>query len=360
MTRARSIPEVTFRGDHFARGLQRGRMLRDTLDVPDLPALPPDFVAACRDAAFKLHPAVEAEFEGLIEGGDFDRARMEAYYFARLESRLGGCTMFGIEPPRGDGARGPLVGRNYDWALADLRWCRLERCELPGGPRRIGYTHHWAGCPDALNEHGLYVAIASLPAEPVRSAGVQWSILVDALTEGCGTVEDAIAVCARARHLRPMSYMLADAGGAVAIVEATPAMVFVRRPERGVVLAANAPLGGERVAEHTAADYDLPLGPPEDAPAMERRQRTLERSARRIARAAEMLQGAGRAVTREAIRAVLSDHEAPICTGDHVAPGGGRWGTIWSGICEPAEGEFLIAPGQPCRFDYQSFRLADR
>ena len=352
-----SIPEVTFRGDAYARGLQRGRMLRDTLEVPDLPGLPPDFVAACRDVACELHPAVEAEFEGLVRGGDFHRARMEAYYFARLESRLGGCTMFGVAPEAREAGRGPLAGRNYDWAVADLRWCRLERCNPLGRPQRIGYTHHWAGCPDVLSEQGLYVAIASLPAEPVRCVGVQWSILVDVLSESCSSVGEAVAVCAGARHLRPMSYLLADAGGEVAIVEATPSAVRVRRPEQGVVLAANAPLGGELLAEHATADIDPPLGPAEDARSEERREKVAERSARRIARAKEMLLDRSEAIARDLARAVLSDHEAPICTGDHEAPDGGRWGTIWSGICEPAEGEFLIAPGRPCRTDYSVFTI---
>jgi hypothetical protein len=356
---ARPIAEVTFRGDHSARGLQRGRMLRDTLRVPDLPSLPPDFVAACRAAALELHPLAEAEFDGLVRGGAFDRARMEAYYFARLESRLGGCTMLGVGPERREGARGraarcgPLTGRNYDWAVSDLRWCRLERYEPPGGARRIGYTHHWAGCPDVLSERGLYVAIASLPAEPVRAAGVQWSILVDALSEGCATVAEAVAVCARVRHLRPMSYLLADASGALAVVEATPGAVRVRRPEGGVVLAANGPLGGELLAEHLDAEYE-PLGPPEDALA---REKTIERSARRIVRARDMLSCAGATITDGAVRRILADHEAPICTGDHLAPDGGRWGTIWSGLCKPAKGAFAIAPGRPCVTDYVSFRL---
>ncbi len=348
-----AMAEVTFSGDHYARGLERGRMLRETLHVPDLPGLPPEFVAGCRAAALELHPAAEAEFEGMVRGGGFDRARMEAYYFARLESRLGGCTMFGVEPARRGDGRGPLAARNYDWAVSDLRWCRLERYEPPRGPRRIGYTHHWAGCPDVLCERGLYVAIASLPAEPVRAAGVQWSILVDAMSEGCATVPEAVEVCAWVRHLRPMSYLLADAAGAVAVVEATPGAVRVRRPEGGLVLAANAPLGGELLAEHRTADHDPPLGPPQDEGI---RRRVAERSERRIARALELL-GVG-AVTEEAARRVLSDHQAPICTGDHAAPDGGRWGTIWSGLCNPAEGEFAIAPGRPCSKAHQSFWLA--
>ncbi len=173
------------------------------------------------------------------------------------------------------GGRGPVAARNYDWAVSDLCWCRLERHEPPEGPRRIGYTHHWAGCPDVLSERGLYVAIASLPAEPVRAAGVQWSILVDALSEGCATVAEAVSVCGRARHLRPMSYLLADAEGEVAVVEATPGAVRVRRPEGGVVLAANGPLGGDLLAEHGAADYEPPLGPPEDAHARAARGRAV-------------------------------------------------------------------------------------
>jgi len=350
MGRARAIPETVFRGDHYARGLQRGRQLKETLTVPDLGHLPPEFVAACRAAALELHPAAEDEFEGIVRGGRFDRARMEAYYFARLESRLGGCTMFAV-------GSGPLVGRNYDWAASDLRWCRIEHWEPPAGPRRIGYTHHWAGCPDVLSERGLYVAIASLPAEPVRSAGVQWSILVDAISERCRTVAEAVAVCAGVRHLRPMSYLLADAAGSAAVVEATPGAVRVRRPEQGLVLAANAPLGGDLLAEHRCVDYDPPLGPPDDAVAQERRKRAMESSQRRIARARRMLLGRQGEAGPDLVRQVLCDHEAPICTGNHGAPDGGRWATIWSGICRPAEGEFLIAPGQPCRFDYQLFRL---
>ncbi len=134
------IPEVTFRGDHYARGLERGRMLARTLRVPELPGLPPGFVAGCRAAALDLHPAAEAEFEGIVRGGGFDRARMEAYYFARLESRLGGCTMIGIEASRLAEADGPLAARNYDWAVSDLRWCRLERYEPTDAPRAASAT----------------------------------------------------------------------------------------------------------------------------------------------------------------------------------------------------------------------------
>ncbi len=163
---------------------------------------------------------------------------------------------------------------------------------------------------------------------------------------------EAVAACARVRHLRPMSYLLADAAGGVAVVEATPGAVRVRRPEGGMVVAANAPSGGELLAEHGSVEYDPPLGPPADA---RTRERVAERSRRRIARVQELL-GAG-SVSDEVVSRILSDHEAPICAGDHAAPDGGRWGTIWSGISKPAEGVFAIAPGRPCTSDYRALQL---
>ncbi|MCK4284058.1 MAG: hypothetical protein KAX44_07050 [Candidatus Brocadiae bacterium] len=360
MTSARTIREVVFEGGHFERGVQRGRRLRGTLVLPDLSALPPRFVQECRDAAGALHPPALEEFEGLVCGGGFDRDRMTAYYFARLESRLGGCTMFAAAPQCRSEGSGPVVGRNYDWAVEDLRWCELHRYRPTEGLRRIGYTHHWAGCPDVLNERGLYVAIASLPGTSggPQPPGVQWSILVEMMSERCGTVAEALGVCGRVRHLRPMSYLIADASGDAAIVEATPWEVRVRRPRDGFVVAANVAQGGELLATHTVRSVGYAL--PEPAgPGREADVRVAGRAERRVARATRLLRQEMPAVSEESARRILTDHRAPICTGDHRRADGAPWATIWSGICTPADGRFQIAPGLPCRHDYRTFTFAD-
>jgi hypothetical protein len=348
---------VTFEGGHYERGLLRGQRLRDTLELPALPQLPEGFVRGCMRAAEAFYPPAVEEFEGLVRGGGFGRSLLMAYYFARLESRLGGCTMFAVEPAfRSDGP-GPIVGRNYDWAVSDLRWCELQRYDADGSLRRIGYTHHWAGCADVLNESGLYLAIASLPPEPVRLPGVQWSIVVERVTECCATVAEAVAVCASVRHLRAMSYLLADAGGGVAVVEATPHQVRVRQAADGFVAATNIPQGGEPVGVPEAApEHALPepIGPASTG----RRRYSMAPSRRRLQRARELLRMALPRVGEESVRRILSDHEAPICTGDHAMRDGGRWATIWSGVCRPAEGVFAIAPGMPCGHDYEPFKVA--
>jgi hypothetical protein len=86
----------------------------------------------------------------------------------------------------------------------------------------------------------------------------------------------------------------------------------------------------------------------------------VERARRRIGRALELLRAAGPRLTLVDVRAVLADHKAPICSGDHGEPDGGTWATIWSGVCDPAAGTFSIAPGLPCRHAYQTFAFGGR
>lgn len=364
MPHLRHIRRITFEGTPRERGIQRGRRLAETFRVPHLPA-EPDFVRGCYEAVAKGYPAAIEEFEGIIEGGDFDRDRLLPYYFARVESSLGGpapgCTMFAVEPGLCQNPeKGPLVGRNYDWAITDLRWCELHRILPATEPRRLGYTHHWAGNADVLTERGLYVAIASLPPEEVHAPGVQWSIVVEMLAATCSTVQEAADTCAGVRHLRPMSYLLADAAGSVGIVEATPEEVRLRRPETGIVSAANIAQGGEILRRWEERRVPGSLTEPVRPRPPNYRGDALQRAQRRVERAEALLRRAAPSIAFSDVRRALQDHEAPTCTGDHADPDGAPWGTIWSGICRPATGEFNIAPGLPCRNPYQEFEVGDR
>jgi len=353
----RKIREVTFEGDHFERGLQRGKLLRDTLRVPQVSGVTEEFVDACRACATAAWPHAAEEFEGILQGSGVERRAMTAYYFARLESGLGGCTMLAVDEEHSEGRAGALAGRNYDWAVSDLRWCELHWYVPPGGQRRIGYTHHWAGCTDLLNESGLYVAIASLPPAPVRAAGVQWHILVDALTETCSTVREAAELLSSVRHLRPLSYLLADASGNVGVVEATPEAVVFREPEQGFVTAANVPQGGNTIKDWARDQEGYFLPEPVGTAPQNYEGAAVQRARKRINRVEELLRRAAGRVSVAAVRQVLCDHAAPICTGDHAHPDGAPWGTIWSGLCAPVRREFWIAPGLPCRHPYQQFAL---
>jgi hypothetical protein len=69
------------------------------------------------------------------------------------------------------------------------------------------------------------------------------------------------------------------------------------------------------------------------------------------------MMGGNSEIGEQLVRKCLSDHRAPICTGDHDHPDGAPWGTIWSGVCKPGEGTFSVTPGLPCRHGYRQFEL---
>ena len=357
MTEPRTIREITSAGDHYQRGLQRGEMVRDTFTPPPVPDVTGRFVRACFDLTAEFHPSAVDEFEGIVRGGGFEREAMMAYCFARVAAQPGGCTMAAVSESRRKTGSGPIAGRNYDWAVSDLRWCALHRLTPPDGPRRIGFTNHWAGCPDWLSERGLYAAMAALPAADVRCPGVQWNVLLDRIAETCSTADAAAGLCAGVRHLRSMSYLFADAGGGMCVVEAMPAHVRRRDAADGALVATNAPLGGRLLADRAAVPCPADAALHIELESPQRRLAIVERAMRRQRRAEALLREAAEDISRRTMTALLRDHEAPICVCADSDPGGHRWGTIWSGICDPAEGAFLIAPGAPCRHAFQRFTL---
>ena len=345
----RDIREVRFDGTFRERGLQRGRRLRETLTIPEVGPVDEDFVDACAQQVQQAYPPALEEFEAILEASDFDRARFRAYYFARLESRVG-CTMVALPSDSTPPGTGAVVGHNYDWATADRKWCELHRYRNPDGRRRLAYTHHWAGEADVLNDAGLFVCISALPPAPVRAPGMQWNLAVDMVSECCETVEEAVEKLASVRHLRPMSYMLADAGGDAAIVEALPGEVRCRRADDAPIAAANVRRGGELLKDWTGplppGSLDSQLSPGADLHDPE----SEEWSVRRVERVLELPDDG--TADLSAVESALSDHESPVCR--HRNP---RWGTIWSAVCLPHVRTLHIAAGAPCRTPYRRFAL---
>ena len=329
-----------YSGTAYEIGAARGRMLKG-LPVPKVTAAEVAFARLCAGVTKEVFPPALDTFRGMADASGLGGDDFMAYYFARREGVLRGCTMFAVVPPvTRDG--GVIVGRNYDWVYSDLKWCEARGIRQAGAFLTLGYTHHWAGLPDALNEEGLFVAIASLPKRPPERPGLQWNLIVDAMMATCRAVREAEALLTSVSHLRAMSYLVADASGDAAVVEAGPGGTSVRRVSDGFVLATNHEVGGAEPSDRGA------------------------RSRRRYVRAEEALRAHRGRVDEGVVKALLSDHEGQVCSGLHAHQTeafhrGEGWGTIWSSICRPDLRTLLIAPGHPCEVAYErvDFRILD-
>ena len=156
----------------------------------------------------------------MLAGSELDADRFASYYFGRTAPLAGGCTMMAATP-ESTASGTTLVGRNYDGAYADRRWCEARLIAPDGEPARVGYTHHWGGLCDAMNDSGLAVCIASLPPVGTHQPGMQWHLVVDLVATRCRTAHEAVETIAAVPHLRSIAYMVADATNAF-LVEADP------------------------------------------------------------------------------------------------------------------------------------------
>ena len=327
------LRKLVYSGTAYEIGREMGRSL-EGLPVPKAAKEEVVFAHACRDTTGRIFPSALDTFRGIVDGSGLGGDDFLTYYFARREGVLRGCTMFAARhPATRDGVT--LVGRNYDWVNSDQKWCELRMIRQEGAFPVLGYSHHWAGLPDALNAEGLFVAIASLPKRPPELPGLQWNLVVDVLMATCRTVPEAEKLITSFHHLRAMTYLIADASGEAIAAEARPEGVTIRRSSDGLVLATN-----HEVTEVEASDRD-------------------KRSRRRYERAEAVLRAHAGWVDEGVAEEVLADHRGQICSGphhDHV--GRDSWGTLWSTICRPDLRTLKIAQGHPCEVDYEpvSFR----
>jgi hypothetical protein len=327
------------RGSHYEIGLQMGAKLT-TLEIPEAYGGALAMAARCEAVLAERYPFILDKVEGMIDGGQLDARNFKALFYLGDSSSPTGCTNLAVLPSHTrDGEL--LVGVNYDWYYDAKEWRELREVEPQGSYRSLQVTHHWAGSPDGFNEKGLGIFLSVLPHRDPTGAGLAWHLIMDLVLDICRDVEEAWELISSVPHLAAFNYLLADAQGQAALAEALPDGVLRREPSEGFLLATNH-LPGREEAETSLSPADA------------RRQR---KSLARYARVTEFVGRAERQIDREAIEAVLRDHQAPVCRGNHdPVPGDSSFdnvfGTIWSLVVRPGKGQMLLAWGHPCRTDY--------
>ncbi len=331
----------SFEGTHYEIGYRLGRGLA-TLYIPESDSQGSEFAAQCEAIVKEIYPPILEKVEGLIEGSGLSARDFKTYFYTRSGPAQIGCTNLAILPPyTKEGFL--LLGGNYDWFYSAREWREVRVIRPQGAYSHISVTHHWAGSPDALNERGVAVVLSVLPEREVKKPGLQWHMVIDILMETCSYLEEAHEFITSIPHLRAFNYLIADEHQAI-VAEATPDRVLIREPEGGFLVATNH-LPGKEFPEEELTEPDR------------LRQR---RSFNRYKRVHQMMAERPRGVDLEAVQAILRDHEAPICRGDHPSVeerGGfdGVFGTIWSLICQPGRREILLAAGHPCNSEYERY-----
>jgi len=171
------------------------------------------------EAALKTWaPNIWEELHGLADGLAIPLERAVAEYSnGRLRHERRGCSAV---------MTAGLYGRNYDYD--PRRYDRmLVATQAKGVNASIGFSDRFTGRVDGMNEHGLCVGL-HMVSERTWKPGLVCILIVRMVLDQCATTREALALLRRVPHGLGFNYSLLDAGGAAAVVEASPAAIDVR------------------------------------------------------------------------------------------------------------------------------------
>jgi predicted choloylglycine hydrolase len=227
-----------------------------------------------------------------------------------------------------------VFGRNYDF-LYSFKKCTESYLTCPGnGYSSLGHTDVFIGREDGINEKGLAIAMTGV-SSPGNHPGVSFCLAIRCVLDKCANVEEGVRVLENVQHVSTFNYLLADKQGNIAVVEASPDKVRVRRPNKG-----------EDFIVCTNHFVHPEMQDKEDPNA---RSTTEWDSQTRYATISRILKENSGKVNVRLAEKILSNHSGYVCSHQQKI----RLGTIWSVIATLNAPQILRAEGHPCKASYR-------
>ncbi len=217
---------IQFRGSHYDFGYHQGKLLRDSLLLPNRQIQRGDntrqLIVDEQQATEMLErfaPRIWEEIEGLADAlkWPFDAALREfgGYY---IEYTRSGCSIL---------SRNDFLVRNYDSSPQGYEGRFALYKPTDGGYASIGPTMQITGRTDGLNEKGLAMGYNFINRRN-SADGFLCNMIGRLILEHCANVEEAIDLLKELPHRRSFSYVLLDKSGRSVVAETSPRDVIVR------------------------------------------------------------------------------------------------------------------------------------
>jgi predicted choloylglycine hydrolase len=227
-----------------------------------------------------------------------------------------------------------VFGRNYDFLYSFKKYTESYLTCPENGYSSLGHTDVFIGREDGINEKGLAIAMTGV-SSPGNHPGVSFCLAIRCVLDKCANVDEGVRVLENVQHVSTFNYLLADKQGNIAVVEASPDKVRVRRPNKG-----------EDFIVCTNHFVHPEMQDKEDPNA---RSTTEWDSQPRYATISRILKENSGKVNVRLAEKILSNHSGYVCSHQQKI----RLGTIWSVIATLNEPQILRAEGHPCKASYR-------
>lgn len=258
-------------------------------------------------------------------------ANMTVAYFVENPS----CNVVAVSASQSANGR-TIMARNHDWLDADIDWITCFRTAPADSLKSLGFGFTDPGRYDGINAAGLAIGGSSIPFYQGKlQPGLRMNVVMRWVLDTCEDVPSAVAYMKSIPHQEGIAYLIADASGRIARVEAAPEGVDVQLTCDGMLATVNT-FQSEAMASHDR----VPDGD------------TIHAYLSRIQAWYEANAGS---VSAKSVMEFCSDHESGIC--DHGGYVDEPCGTIYSWVAELGTDELQLAFGRPCESAYERYAL---
>jgi len=284
------------------------------------------FGRECVREVERVFPDVLEEIRGFADACQTSYETLAAFISSIGAFKPSECSVFSISAHSD-----VLFGRNYDWFYRAKGHTESYLTMPSDGYWSVGNTDIFVGREDGVNEKGLAIGMTGI--QPVRvKPGISFALIVRRVLDKCACVEEGVRTLTDARFLTCSNYLLADRDGEMAVVEACPDKVRVRRPE-----------GEDNFIVCTNHFVHSEMNRMENV-----KERPLD-SAIRYTTIYNALKQSKEKIRIQDAQEILSDHKGYVCS--HVEEI--KLGTLWSMVSTLKEPRIYSAEGQPCRTRYR-------
>ena len=307
----------------------------------------------------QFYPKQASRLESLAKGAQVELR--DVLFISSLEMLIGnphyvtgGCTSMAFDSSQTTTDE-VIVARNFDYR-APLAPFQIA-CSMKPKGRYRSLSFKMAPAPgaiDGMNEHGLTLVYNNAFTTDRIVHHVPLSMVIQEVLETCKTTSEAVDFVRDAKvggHAALLT--IADATGAISVVELTPQHKAVREAKNGMVVNSN------HYQIEEMKEYQVPEDAILSGKSLNKGRRVHESSERRLDRAHQML-AASHTIDEIRIAAILRDHRGDsepsrntICMHGPIAS------TMRSTIFYPRRKTIKTLYGNPCENEYEELRLQD-
>jgi len=309
-------------------GFRYGNLLyRHGFRVPEVTNEALTFGVECEKEVKRIFPDVLDEIRGFADACHASYEHLSSFIFSVGASKPTACSIFATF-----NGSDVIFGRNYDFFYRFKKHSESFLTVPKNDYCSVGNSDIFIGREDGVNEKGLAVAMTWVAPKEVKF-GINFALVTRCILDKCANVEEALQTLTEAHHLTANGYLVADREGDIAVVEACPEKVRIRKTEENnrFIVCTNQFMHPEMKDMENLKDR------PSDS---EHRYTTIYNRLR---------QEGGKLNLKDAQK-ILSDHTGYVCSHiDNI-----QLGTLWSIIATLKNPQIFMAEGHPCRTKYKT------